>query len=175
MSCLHLNVKFLDWWWSVCTASTDSKSKNIWWEWSVAIEACLGWYEASIMSRSLSTLTSYKSKNIILDWMGDFGCARTSIRGQETLSRERCSIARNIWAVSQYPTHCNADLESARTSMICQDKLQLCYKWVNQCLIFWQKYSISPRLTLLPLGLANMQWSISHMDMDSRLPSAPEL
>jgi len=147
MSCLHLNVKCLDRWQSVCTSSTDSKSKNTWWEWRklkytvhyrlgymrfggvfVAREACLGWNDAFIMSRSLSKLASYKSKNIILDWMVDISCARNSIRGQEIPGRESCSLAMNTWAVSQYPTQCDADLEPARTSMICQQKLQLCYK-----------------------------------------------
>jgi len=61
MNCLHLMVKCLDR--SVCTGSTDSKSKKTWWEWSklkyrncttyykymhfgglfVALEAYLGW------------------------------------------------------------------------------------------------------------------------------------
>jgi len=127
------------------------------------------------MSHSLWMLASYKSKNIILDWIVCFSCARTAIRGQETPGRESCSWAMNTWSVSQYPTLCNADLESARTSIICQQKLQLCYKYVSQCLIFWQKYSISSRLTLLPLWLANMQWSIGHMYMDSSISGAPEL
>ena len=147
MSRVHLNVKYLDRWQSVCTECTDSKSMNTWWEWRnltykahytlgsmhfggvlVALKACLGWNVTSIMSRSLSKLASYNSTNIILDWMVDFRCARTSIRGQEEPSRASCSIAMNTWAVSQYPTLCDANLECARTSMIWQQKLQLCYK-----------------------------------------------
>jgi hypothetical protein len=174
MSRLHRNVKCHDWWQSVCTTSNVSKSKKTWWEWSAALEACLGRNDTSIMSRSLSKLATYKSKNIILDWIGDCSCARTSIRGEETPGRVRCSLALNSWAVSQYLTLCNEDLVSAWTSMISQQKLQLCYNYVSQCPIFWQKYSISPRLTLLPLWFTNMQWSIGHMDMDSRLSSAPE-
>jgi hypothetical protein len=127
MSCLHLNVKHLDWWQSLSTASTDSKSKITWWEWIVTLEACLGRNDTSIMNCSLSKLASYRLKNIILHCMGDFSCARTSIRGQETPGRERSSGAINTWAVSQYPILCDADLESARTSMTCQEMLQLCY------------------------------------------------
>jgi len=194
MSRLHLKVKCLDWLQSVCTASTDSKSKKTWWEWRkltykvhytmgymcfggvfVALEVYLGLNDTSRISCSLSKLASYKSKNIILDWMVDFSWARTSIRGQEIPGRESCSFAMNTWAVPQYLTLCDADLDCAQTSMISQKKLQLHYKWVSQCLIFWQKYSISPRLSILPLWLANMQESIVYMDMDLSLSGAPEL
>jgi len=141
----------------------------------VTLKACLGRNDTSIMIRSMSSLATYKSKNIILDWMVDFSCARTAIKDQELLGRESCRWAMNTWAVTQYSTLCDADLESAQTSMICQQKQHLCYKQVSQCLIFWQKYSTSPRLTWLLLWLANMQWLIGHMDMDWSHSGAPGL
>jgi len=145
MSRLHLKVKCIDR--SVCTASTDSKSTKTWWEWSklqykvhyglgymrigglfVALEVCLGWNDTSILSCSLSELASYKSKNLILDWIADLSCARTLIMGQEIPGSESCSLAMNIWAVSQSPTLWDGDLRCARTSMKCQQKLRLCYE-----------------------------------------------
>jgi len=110
ISRLHLNMMCLEWWQSVCTESTDWKSKKTWWEWRkltytvhyklgyrrfsgifVALELCLGWNNTSIMSCSLPKLASYKSKNIIWDWMVDFSCTRTSIRGQEIPGGASCS------------------------------------------------------------------------------------
>jgi hypothetical protein len=139
MSRPHQNVKCLDRWQSVCTASTDSKSKNTRWEWwklkntehyrlgnrqfsgvFVAIEVFLGRNNTSILNCSFSKMTSYKSKNIILDWIVYCCCARTSIRGHEIPASARCCFALNLQAVSQYPTHCNADVESSQTSMIRQ-------------------------------------------------------
>jgi len=131
--------------------------------------------DTSIISRILWKFAFYKSKNISLDWMVDFSCARTSIRGQEIPGRESCSLAMKTGAMFQCPTLCDSDLECAQSSMICQQTLQLCSKYVSQWLIFWQKYSISPRLTLLPQWLANMEWWIGHMDMDSSLSGASEL
>jgi len=112
-----------------------------------------------------------------LFWTGwhNLSCARTSIKGQVILGCESSSLAMNAWAMSQYPAHCDAALRCARTSMIGQQKLQLCYQLVSQYLITWQNYSILPSLTILPLGLTNIQWSIGHMDMYSSLSGAPGL
>jgi len=172
MSCLHLNVKCLNRSQIVCTVSTDSKLKQIWWErrklqytvqyrlWymcfsgiCVAPEVCLGRNDTSIMSRRLSKWALNKSKNLILDWIADRGCAGTSIRGQEIPGSERCSLAMNTWAASWSPTLWDADLRCARTSRICQQWLPLCYTSVSPCLIFWHNYWISPRLTILPNGM----------------------
>jgi len=147
MSRLHLKAKCLDGWQFVCTVSTDSKSKKTWWEWSkleskvhyrlgymcfsgvfVTLEACLGRNDTSIMSRSLSMLASYKSKNVILDCIADLSCARTSIIGQEIPGSESCSLAMNTSAMSQSLTLWDADLRCAWTSLICQQKLWLCYE-----------------------------------------------
>jgi len=130
MSRLHLNVKSLDWWQSECTESTDSMLKKTWWVWRkvkytvhnrlghipihgvfVALEACLGRNDISILSRSLPKLASYKYKDLTLDWIADYSCARTSIIGQEIPGSESCSFGMNTCAVSQYPTHWDADLE----------------------------------------------------------------
>jgi len=172
---LHLHVMHSDRWHSVSTVTTDPKSKKAWSGWRklkykghyrqgymcfggvfVTLEACLGRNAISIMSRSLSTLALYKSKNLILDWMADLSCARTSIRGQELHGSKSFSLATNTWALFQDLSLCDADLRCTRTPMISQQTLQLCYKEVSQCLIFWEKYSISPRLSWLPLGLRNM-------------------
>jgi len=56
-------------------------------------------------------------------------------------------------AMSQHPTLCDADQRCARTSVICQQKLWLCHKYVSQCLRFSHKYSISPSLFELPNGI----------------------
>jgi len=86
----------------------------------VAVEVCLGRNDTSIMSRSLSMLASQISKTIILDWMVDFSCARTSIRGHEIPGRKCCSLTMNTWPMSQYPTLCEVDHKCVRTSMKCQ-------------------------------------------------------
>jgi len=144
MSRLHLDMMCLDRWQSVCSASTNSMSKRTWWERRklkhtvhfrlgytgfggvfLALEACLGWNNSFIISRSMSRLASYKSKNDILDLMADLSYARTEIRGQIIPSCASCSLAMNTSAVSLYPTLRNADLRCARTSMIFQRKLQL--------------------------------------------------
>jgi len=41
-------------------------------------------------------------------------------------------------------------LQCTRTSIRCQEKLQLCHLSVSRWLISWHRYSISPRLPLLP-------------------------
>jgi len=123
MSRLHLNMKCLDRWQSVCTVYTDSKSKKRWWEWSklqynvhyrvafmhfvglfVTLEACLGWNDTVIMSCSLSKLASYKSKNLNLDWIADLSCIWTSIKGWEMSGSESYSLAMNTRAMSPYLT-----------------------------------------------------------------------
>jgi len=136
MSCLHLNVKCLHRWQSVCTASTDSKSKKTRWEWRkpkykvhnrlgyrcfggifAALEACQGRNDTSIMCRSLSMLPSYRSKNLIVDWIADLSCARTSIRDLEIPGCKSCHLTMNTWAMSQYLTPWDADLRFALTSV----------------------------------------------------------
>jgi len=126
---LHLNVNCLDKWQSVGTVSNDSKLKIMWWEWSklkgkvhyglrymhsdgffVGLEMCLRCNYTSILSRNLSKLASYKSKNIILDWIADLSFAWTSIKGQENPVSESCSLAMNIQVMSQYPILQDAEL-----------------------------------------------------------------
>jgi len=41
----------------------------------VAVEACLSWKDTLTMSGSLPKLASYKSKNVIQDWIADPNCA----------------------------------------------------------------------------------------------------
>jgi len=204
MSRLHYHGKCLDWRRSACTASTDSKSKKTWWDWTtqthyvhcqlgyipfsgdlVALVGCLGRNDTSIMSHSLSKLASYKAKNLILDWIANLSLARTWNVGQEVHGSVTVSLALNIRAVSQYPTLHNADLRCARTSMICQQMLQLCYVLVCLYLICWQKNSISLRLTLLPNGIGKyavmelsyqyVQDSPVHQNIDHRPPKAMAL
>jgi len=194
MSRLYLNVMCHEKWQSVYTASTDSQSNETQWEWRqpkysthyrlqymhcvgivVTLEACLGQNDTSTMCHSLSKLALFKSNNLILEWMADHSGARTSIIGQEIPGSESCSLAINTGAMSRYPTVCDAYQRGVRTLMVSHQTLRLCYEWVSHCLIFWQMYSISPTLTILPLGFANMQWSIGHKGMYISRSSAPQL
>ena len=59
----------------------------------IALEVCLGRNDTSIMSHHLSKFAAYHSKNVILDWMADLSCARTSIRGQEIPGSRSWSLA----------------------------------------------------------------------------------
>ena len=151
MSHLHLNVQCLERWQSVCTASTDSKSKKTWWEWSklkykVRYEVgnlCFGGVLSQLRRTwpgmrhsqwvaSLPKLTSLKSKHVILDWIADLSCAWTSIIrqiiGQDIPSSERSSFTMNTRAMSQTPRPGHADLRCARTTMIFLHKLQCCHE-----------------------------------------------
>jgi len=119
----------------------------------VALEACLGWNDTSIMTRSLSKLASYISKKLILDRIKDLSCAWCSIIGQENPSSESCIWAKNTQALSELLTLWDVDQRCARTSMICQQTLRLCHKEVSQCLILWHKYSISTGPFWLPNGI----------------------
>ena len=142
MSCLHLSVMCLDRYRSVCTVSTDPTSKKTWWErrilsykvhcrpgdmrfggGNVTLEGCLGRTDKSINCRSLSKWASYKSMNLILNWMADLSCARASIKGQELPGSASYSLAMKTWAMSQYSTLWDADLRCARTSIICQQNV----------------------------------------------------
>jgi len=110
MSCRDLNVKCLDWWQSVCTATTDSKSKTVhmrmnrmtiyialhaWGhvlQWLICCsEACLDWNHTSKMIYGLSKLTWSKSRNIILDRIADLRCGRTSISVKDANNSKSCS------------------------------------------------------------------------------------
>jgi hypothetical protein len=74
----------------------------------VALKAYLGQNNTSISSSSSSMLASYKSKNLIPDWIADLSCTRCSFRGQEIPCSKRCSFVMNTWAVPQYWTLCEA-------------------------------------------------------------------
>jgi hypothetical protein len=52
----------------------------------VALEACLDWNDTSIMTRSVSMITSYISKKLILDGIADLSYSRSSITGKENRS-----------------------------------------------------------------------------------------
>jgi len=73
---------------------------------------------------------------------------------------------------------CHNDMPSisrcTRISIVGQQKQRLWHEYVSLCLIFWHMRSKLPRLSLLPLGWGNMQWSIGCMDMYSSLSGAPE-
>ena len=96
---------------------------------------------------------SYKSKNIILDWIADLSCARSSIIAQEIPVSESCSLAMNTWVLSQSLTLWDVDLMCAWTSIVSRQTLRLCYKYLSPCPIFWPNYRLSPRLTVLPNGM----------------------
>jgi len=96
----------------------------------VAVVVCLGWNDTFLMSRSLSKLASYNSKNLNLHSIADLSCARTSIMGQQLPSRASCSLAMNTGTMSQHRTVWDADLRCAQQSAIRQPKLQLCYLYV---------------------------------------------
>jgi len=173
MRYLHHNVKFLDRRNSVCTASTNARLQRTWHKWNiqqytahygvvhmcfsglfVALEVGLGWNDTCTLSCSLSQLASCKSKDLVLHWIADLSCAWTSITGPAIPSSESCSLAMNTRASSQYPTLWDADLRCVQTYMICMQKLRLCHKQMSPCHIFRHRYSILPRLSILPNGMS---------------------
>ena len=118
-------------------------------------------------------------------WYASRSCNFATKKWAHVLYSDRCTQSRLDWLHCQMEWAnmlcwiCHNDmpriLQCTRTSIMGWQKLRLWDKYVSLGVRFRHRYSISLEVAALPVGLANMQWSISHMYVFSSLSSAPEL
>ena len=113
MSHLHLNMKFPDKWYYVCTSSTDSMAKKTWWEWGkleYILQWWLGYLRFTMNTRALSLHLTV--------WDAKLRCVCDG--------RQRPNA---IWLQTN-------KLRGDRTVIIWQQILRPCHKSVILCVIF---------------------------------------